>query len=162
MERKIGLHTSQAVYDQAKNWRPLFRREFLEMKIGVSTTERILQSCERKFKDFIADENKVAFHRSLSRSKYSAVKAFFKKHETHPEMVELSRNKRIHKGRRVSVQPEESDILIFSEALSLPNLYFVTTDGHFKVLAAELEKEFHIYVIHDENALGRMREWRWI
>jgi len=161
MERNIRLHTSRRVYDQAKHWRPLFRRELLEAGLSIGTVERMLQACERKFKDFITDE-KMVIHGDLSRSKYSKVSAFFEKHKANPEMVALGERKKMTRKHSTGSMPEKSDMVILGEALSLPNLFFTTTDGHYKVLSTEIENEFGITLIHDGNALRRMRGWGWI
>ena len=155
------LHTSITVYNQAKYWRSMFREEFMKQGFRIGNIERILQVAERKFKDFIFEERKVEVHRSLPDKRLSEVENFFKKYENDSRMVELYLKKAKYK-RKASLLPEKSDMQIFAQAIILPNLYFVTTDGHFKVLTNELEKEFSVAIIHDENALGRMQDWKWI
>lgn len=139
----------------------MFREELMKQRFRIGDVERILQAAERKFKDFLSEEKKVKIHRDLPDKRLSNVENFFRKYESDSRLTELHLKKAKHKFK-LSPLPEKSDMQIFAQALVLPNLYFVTTDGHFKVLTNELEKEFGAAIIHDENALGRMREWKWI
>lgn len=151
------------VYNQAKYWRPLFRKELMDQGFELSHIERVLEVGRAKFKKFIMDPKKVKIHKNLTNKRLIDVTNFYKRYEEDPRLTKLFIKKSRSKKRiPTSLLPEKSDMRIFAQAITLPDLYFVTTDGHFKVLDSELENEFAVNIMHDDNVLRRMREWNWI
>ena len=158
LERELALHTSRRVYEQIKNWRPLFRKELLNEGIQREYVERVLAVAEKKIKRFILEnQGRVVVENALPTHRYEEVRRFFEKYEKDPRMIRVAKKK-----NRKSTLPEKSDMLIFSEALSFPSLYFVTTDDHFNVLTKEIEDEFSICLLTHDNILQKMREWGWL
>lgn len=153
LERRIPLHSCMLVYQQTRANRVLFRRELRARGIPAWAIGRALATAELKVKELLA---KVQVHENLPNQRLAAVQSFFKKYEKDTRMVELMKKK-----NRTSALPEQSDMEILAQALTLQNLFFVTTDDHFGILRQELEQQFGFVLVHDDNALQKLSAWRW-
>lgn len=158
-EKQLKLQTSSRVYEQAKYYRNLIRKELLKQGFGIYRIERLLRIAERKIKQFLL---KLKVHENLSNREYTNVEAFFRRYQKDPRCIKVWVEKSQRDGIKLtSPIPERSDIEIFAQALTLPDLFFLNTDDHFGVLNEEIEKEFGVGIIHHDNALGKIREWGW-
>ncbi|MBU2476526.1 hypothetical protein KKG83_03580 [Candidatus Micrarchaeota archaeon] len=147
LDKKIPLNTCDTVYHQIKYYKTHYREEFMKKGISFRNIERVMQVAERKIKNFLA---KIKIHESLLETRYSEVKNFFIRFIDDKRMINLMKKK-----ESSSPLPEDSDMKIFSKALSFPELWFVTTDGHFKELTNEIEKAFTIELVTDDNAFRK-------
>jgi len=158
-EKQLSLHSSSRVYEQAKYYRSLIRQELLNRGFKLYYIERMLQASERKVKRFMA---KLIIHKNLSNEKFSNVESFFRKYQKDFRCIKVWATKSRRNGIKLSSpMPEKSDLEIFAQALTLADLYFITTDDHFGALCDEIEDEFNIVVITHNNVYKRMREWGW-
>ncbi len=138
----MSLHTCELVYQEIRRMRALFRRELLSKGFGLPEIGRILQVAEVKVKEFIS---KINLHDDLSEKHLPKVESFYAKHRS-----------------RLQTMPPENDKKILAQSLTLPNLFFVTTDReHFALLQKEIETAFGITIIHDDNANRKITEWGW-
>lgn len=158
-ERKISFQSSDTVYEQVKKCRSFFRKE-LAGKVGSRTLERMISATEQQIKMFII--KRVQVNSNLPATHFSAVEAFFKSYKSDARLIELWKRKCQICGIVFPTPlPDVSDMQIFSQALNLPDLYFITTDGHFDVLRDELDKKFGSVTITDKNAFEMIKNWRW-
>jgi len=141
--RTIPLVTCDDVYRQIKQYRLIYKRELLAQRFSFKSIERVMQVAEEKIKNFLS---KVKVNSTLPDTRYLEVKAFFAKYVSDARMINLMKKKKIS-----SPMPEDSDIVILAKALNFQELWFVTTDGHFKELTNEIEKEFVIELVTDDN-----------
>lgn len=144
------LVTCDEVYNQIKYWKNIFREELLEKGHEYLAIERVLQVAEKKIKDFMA---KVTVESTFPNQKYPDVKNFFGKFIGDERMIKLMQRK-----KSPTPMPEDSDMQIFAKSLNLPNLWFTTTDGHFRVLTSEIEEEFKINIVTDDNGFRKQDE----
>ncbi|MFH1225568.1 MAG: hypothetical protein V1676_07240 [Candidatus Diapherotrites archaeon] len=114
---------------------------------------RILATAERKLNKLLCA---MKIHQDLTNEHLQAVETFFRNYGSDNRLIELMKKK-----NRASALPEKSDMEILAQALTLPNLFFVTTDDHFGVLLQELEQQFGFVLVHDDNALQKLGAWHW-
>jgi hypothetical protein len=138
----MSLHTCELVYQEIRRLRVLFRRELLSKGFRLAEIGRILHLAELKVKEFMS---KIQTHDKLSDRFLPRVEAFYAKHST-----------------KLKTVPPTNDKKILAQALNLKNLFFVTTDHeHFTTLQNEIEAEFDINIIDDNNANKKLVEWGW-
>lgn len=151
-----------AVRDELKKWRQFYRKEFQKRGSHPRAVGRMLGAAEGKFKALF-DGAKITVHPNLSSIRLADVEAFYKKYGNDPRLIKLRDEKNLRNGTSYTTTlPGAADMNIFAQALNLPDLAFATTDDHFYILINEMETEFNILIIHDENAHERMREWGWV
>jgi hypothetical protein len=148
MEKQHKFQTSNRVSGQLRFRRNMIRDELLEKGISIYNSERALGVFEHKFNEFINNRNKVSIiHQNLSNQRFDEVKSFFNS---------------LNVQGIIQTTPQDSDIEIFSQSLTLPNLYFITTDKHFGDAYQNLETNFNpCKVIHHDNVNQRLISWGW-
>jgi len=157
--RKIPLISSQTVcMVELKKYRPLLRKELQAKGFEFYHIERILNVAEGKIKDFL---EKIKIDDSIQPTKLPAVNQFFDKFAQDPRVLNLKQKKQNVGQLTDTGLPGADDRKIIAEALTFQNLFFATTDEHFFCLQLELEGTFDITIIHDDNALQKLRQWGW-
>gem|GEM_PF-3835264 len=99
-------------------------------------------------------------HSSLGNSRLNDVTTFFQQYASDPRLISLAAKKQLL-GQTVSTIPGQNDLKILAEALTLPNLYFVTTDEHYYALIRELESKFSFVLICPDNVHTKLTEFGW-
>lgn len=158
-EKGLSFHTSDTVYDQVKRCRFYYRRE-LAGKVSDRALDRVIAAIELKIKLFLSRRAKIC--PNLSNKHFPTVETFFKNYQSDTRLLQLWQKKcQLCEIRFPTPLPDMDDMQIFSQALNLPDLYFITTDGHFDVLRDELDKQFGSTTITHTNAYEKMRSWGW-
>jgi len=148
--RALRLTTCDDVYSQIKQYRLIYKKELLAQGHSFKSIERVMQVAKQKIEDLM---QKIKVDNTLSDTEYSNVKSFFANYVNDSRMIELMKKKNSN-----SAMPEDSDMKILAKALNFQNLWFVTTDGHFKVLWVEIEQQFGIEVVTDDTGHRKMDE----
>jgi hypothetical protein len=159
-EKGIKPNSTRTAYIQASNFREHFRREYQNSRgLSPRTIDRVIAAAEHKIKDFF---NRIKVHDNLPNTHYVNVENFFKRYENDPRMIRVSEMKSRMTGRvSKSTLPDSKDMEILAQALTFPNLIFVTTDGHFGALRNEIEMVFGVCVITQDNVYEKLRLWGW-
>ncbi|HIH10331.1 MAG TPA: hypothetical protein HA254_06740 [Candidatus Diapherotrites archaeon] len=156
-EKRAPLSSSATVYSEVKFQRYFLRQELTKQGFGSHEIGRILQVAEVKVKEFLT---KITIHQNLSHSRLSEVTKFFQQYASDPRLVALAAKKQ-SLGQAASTIPGNNDLKILAEALTLQNLYFVTTDEHYYILIQELESKFTFTLICPDNVHTKLSEFGW-